>query len=286
MGRIVAGVVRLLPRVREEAGGQALARARSAPRAGAAEQRGRRTSARLRRLGLVGILRRLVALLALAAAVGAQAGVAPPPPPRSCATRATPTTRPACGPGRGAGCGPAASTSRSPTSRPHALETIYLRLWSNGVDGCDADAIEIWDLTGGSLGTPALDCTEVPVTLTKALAQGERATISMRLRITLPRRNDRFGYAGGLALVGTALPTLEVHDDLGWHHDAFEDLGESLLLGDRPLSGHAGGRPRPGHADDGDPGVEPRTWTTAWWPAPTPPPMCGTSPGRRGAWSR
>ena len=32
------------------------------------------------------------------------------------------------------------------------LGTIYLRLWSNGVDGCDADAIEIWDLTGGSLG--------------------------------------------------------------------------------------------------------------------------------------
>ena len=50
----------------------------------------------------------------------------------------------------------------------------------------------------------------------------------MRLRITLPRRNDRFGYAGGLALVGTALPTLEVHDDQGWHHDAFEDLGESF----------------------------------------------------------
>jgi hypothetical protein len=108
------------------------------------------------------------------------------------------------------------------------LSTIYLRLWSNGVDGCAADAIEIWGLTGGSLGTPALDCTEVPVTLIPALAPGERATLSMRLRITLPRRSDRFGYAGGLALVGTALPTLEVHDDEGWHHDPFEDLGESF----------------------------------------------------------
>jgi hypothetical protein len=66
------------------------------------------------------------------------------------------------------------------------------------------------------------------VTLSRALASGERTKISMRLRITLPRRNDRFGYAGGLALVGTALPTLEVHDDQGWHHDAFEDLGESF----------------------------------------------------------
>jgi hypothetical protein len=108
------------------------------------------------------------------------------------------------------------------------LRTIYLRLWSNGVDGCGAHAIEIWDLTGGTAGPTALACTEVPVTLGKALVTGERTTLSMRLRITLPWRSDRFGYAGGLALVGTALPTLEVHDDQGWHHDAFEDLGESF----------------------------------------------------------
>ncbi len=174
------------------------------------------------------MLRRLVALLALAAAVGSQAGVAP--------ASATDIVR---NPGDPyyearlrASLGGRVWTGRvniSFTNREAAdLETIYLRLWSNGVDGCAADALEIWDLTAGTAGPAALDCTEVPVTLTKALAQGERATISMRLRITLPRRNDRFGYAGGLALVGTALPTLEVHDDLGWHHDAFEDLGESF----------------------------------------------------------
>jgi hypothetical protein len=108
------------------------------------------------------------------------------------------------------------------------LGTIYLRLWSNGVYGCGAGAIQIWDLTGGNMGAPALDCTEIPVTLAKTLAQGERATLSMQLRITLPWLKDRFGYSGGLALVGTALPTLEVHDDQGWHHDPFEDLGESF----------------------------------------------------------
>jgi hypothetical protein len=108
-----------------------------------------------------------------------------------------------------------------------ALRQIYLRLWSNGVDGCGAPAITVSDLEGG-VKSPGLDCTEVVVTLVKSLAQGERGTIAMQVRIVLPRRSDRFGFAGGLALAGTALPTLEVHDDLGWHHDAFEDLGESF----------------------------------------------------------
>ncbi len=176
----------------------------------------------------MGIVRRLVALLVLAAAVGAPVGAAtaasavvvrnPGDPYYEARLRASQGGRVWTG-----------RINISFTNLETApLGTIYLRLWSNGVDGCDAGAIEVWDLTGGTAGSAALDCTEIPVTLAKALVQGERTTLSMRLRITLPRRNDRFGYAGGLALVGTALPTLEVHDDRGWHHDAFEDLGESF----------------------------------------------------------
>ena len=56
----------------------------------------------------------------------------------------------------------------------------------------------------------------------------------MDVTIDLPARNDRFGYHGGLALMGTALPTLAIHDDLGWHLDPFVDLGESFysIVGD------------------------------------------------------
>jgi hypothetical protein len=109
------------------------------------------------------------------------------------------------------------------------LSTLYLRLWSNGVVGCGGaqDSIEITAMQGGSF-TEALDCTEVEVTLDSPLAQGGRTTISFDLRIEVPPRNDRFGYHRGLTLLGTALPTLEVHDDQGWHHDPFIDLGESF----------------------------------------------------------
>jgi Peptidase family M1 domain len=108
------------------------------------------------------------------------------------------------------------------------LTTIWLRLWSNGVKGCRAQAIAIAKLRGGIAGGLSRSCTALPVHLESPLAQGATATISMRVTIDLPKRNDRFGYHGGLALAGTALPTLAIHDDLGWHLDPFVDLGESF----------------------------------------------------------
>ncbi|HEY6566368.1 MAG TPA: M1 family metallopeptidase [Actinomycetota bacterium] len=112
---------------------------------------------------------------------------------------------------------------------PAPLSTLYLRVWSNGVVGCGGsqDSITVSAMQGGSF-TEALDCTELEVALPSPLAQGERTTISFDLRIEVPERNDRFGYHNGLALVGTAIPTLEVHDDDGWHPDPFIDLGESF----------------------------------------------------------
>ena len=78
------------------------------------------------------------------------------------------------------------------------------------------------------------DCTALPVVLDSPVPQEAEATISMRVAIDLPQKNDRFGYHGGLALLGTALPTLAIHDDLGWHLDPFVDLGESFysIVGD------------------------------------------------------
>ena len=114
------------------------------------------------------------------------------------------------------------------------LATIWLRLWSNGVVGCDPQAIAVAGMHGGTPGDLSHRCTALPIDLDTPVAQGAEATISMRVTIDLPRKNDRFGYHGGLALMGTALPTLAVHDDLGWHLDPFVDLGESFysIVGD------------------------------------------------------
>lgn len=118
------------------------------------------------------------------------------------------------------------------------LTTIWLRVWSNGVKGCGVRAITVTEMRGGIAGDLSRRCTAFPVDLDAPLAQGGEATISMRVTIDLPKKNDRFGYHGGLALLGTALPTLAIHDDLGWHLDPFVDLGESFysIVGDYQVS--------------------------------------------------
>jgi hypothetical protein len=119
------------------------------------------------------------------------------------------------------------------------LSVIYLRLWSNGVHGCQPNLpIQIANVVGGTAHAPSNGCTVVRVDLTTPVAAGARTQIGMDVRIQVPQANDRFGYWDGLALFGTALPTLAIRDDTGWHLDPFVDLGESFysLVGDYRVS--------------------------------------------------
>ena len=49
----------------------------------------------------------------------------------------------------------------------------------------------------------------------------------MDVSIAVPERRDRFGYYDGAAMLGSALPTLAIHDAAGWHLDPYNDMGES-----------------------------------------------------------
>jgi len=107
------------------------------------------------------------------------------------------------------------------------LPTIWLRLWSNGIAGCGKQAIVVSNITGGSGGTLTRSCSALPITLAKPLAPGATATIGMQVAIHVPLHQDRFGYYEGVAMLGSALPTLAIHDAAGWHLDPYADLGES-----------------------------------------------------------
>jgi hypothetical protein len=109
------------------------------------------------------------------------------------------------------------------------LVDLWIRLWSNGVNGCGAQAIDATLTAGGTQeGALRADCTDMHVTLAAPVAQGNDGSLTMDLRIAVPPKNDRFGYVDGLTYVGTALPTLAIHDDDGWHIDPFIDIGESF----------------------------------------------------------
>src|SRR4051812_21732920 len=107
------------------------------------------------------------------------------------------------------------------------LNKVWLRLWSNGVVGCSAPAIQVSNVSGGVVGSLSRACTALPVTMDHALAPGATTSISMDVSIDVPERRDRFGYYDGAAMLGSALPTLAVHDAAGWHLDRYNDMGES-----------------------------------------------------------
>ena len=108
------------------------------------------------------------------------------------------------------------------------LDHVYLRAWSNGVQGCDPLAIDVRNVTGGTADPLAQRCTTLRIGLNQPVAEGERGEIDFDLTIRVPVRNDRFGHVAGLSMLGSALPVLAVHDDAGWNLPPFVDLGESF----------------------------------------------------------
>ena len=115
------------------------------------------------------------------------------------------------------------------TSSGVSLSRIWLRLWDNGIQGCQPTLpIQVSNVTGGTAGSLSVDCTALPVDLSTPLPPGGTATIGFDLAILVPNRNDRFGRIGSEVLVGNALPVLAIQDDLGVHLDPYTAFGESF----------------------------------------------------------
>jgi hypothetical protein len=114
----------------------------------------------------------------------------------------------------------------NPGSAP--LQTIWLRLWPNGILGCSGPLPIVADVTAGGTASPLeVDCTTLPIALDVAVPPGGTGQVGLSLAIEVPQRNDRFGWANGIAYLGSALPAVAIVDDGGPHLDPYSDLGES-----------------------------------------------------------
>jgi hypothetical protein len=112
---------------------------------------------------------------------------------------------------------------------PDPLKKVWLRLWDNGLSGCDKPLpIRVAHLKGGTAGDLSVDCTALPVILASPVKEGDTATLSFALTITTPDINWRFGRIGSMALLGNAIPVLAIHDNLGWHLEPYTANGESF----------------------------------------------------------
>ena len=83
--------------------------------------------------------------------------------------------------------------------------------------------------TGGSFGPYELRCTVREVHLDDPLAPAASTTIGMDIEISLPKRNDRFGWTAPVAYAGTAIPVLAAETGGGLHLDPYTDTGESYF---------------------------------------------------------
>jgi hypothetical protein len=109
------------------------------------------------------------------------------------------------------------------------MDEVWLRLWPNGIEGCAGSLpVRTSGMEGGVAGDLQVGCTALPVTLDEPVPGGGTGEIRFRIAIEVPHRNDRFGWANGLAFMGSALPALAISDANGTHLDPYSDLGESF----------------------------------------------------------
>jgi hypothetical protein len=108
------------------------------------------------------------------------------------------------------------------------LARVYLRLWDNGITGCQRPGIRVTALQGGTGGALTTSCTVLPVDLDTPVAPGARGSLSFDVAIEVPKRNDRFGRISREVLVGNAIPLLAIQDGAGWHLDPYTAHGESF----------------------------------------------------------
>jgi peptidase M1-like protein len=111
---------------------------------------------------------------------------------------------------------------------PGALDRVWLRLWANGPDRCRPRAIDVRVEAPARAGAERERCSALEVLLPAPVAPGARSSISLRFTVRVRHKDDRFGHAGHISLLGNVIPVLAVQDDRGLHLEPYSGGGESF----------------------------------------------------------
>jgi hypothetical protein len=108
------------------------------------------------------------------------------------------------------------------------LDTIWVRLWGNGGNGCRTPRpVRIAAVAGATAGAPAVFCSAVPLRLDAALAPGARGTVTLDVDIRAPGHPGRFGRRDALALFSNAIPALAHLERGAFRLDRYFPEGEA-----------------------------------------------------------
>src|SRR4051794_603424 len=111
---------------------------------------------------------------------------------------------------------------------PAPLPAVWLRAWANAFGGCSVARARVTIRAGGTLGARRRRCTALEVRLPRPLVPGAETTIALQVRVTAPRRPDRFGRFHGASYFGNAIPILAVADGRGFELPPYTFAGESF----------------------------------------------------------
>jgi peptidase M1-like protein len=111
---------------------------------------------------------------------------------------------------------------------PASIDRVWLRLWANGPDRCKPRRIRVEIEAPATAGSERVRCSALEVRLAAPVAAGASGTVSLRFRVQVRRRADRFGRLGPTALLGNVIPVLAVTDGRGLHLEPYSGFGESF----------------------------------------------------------
>jgi hypothetical protein len=109
---------------------------------------------------------------------------------------------------------------------PRALSTVWLRVWPNGYGSCAQRWAHVTVVRGGRNAGWKVGCTALRVRLGRPVGVGRSGAVSVRLRVQVPHKVNRFGQDSVAVYLGNALPLLAVTDSSGPKLEPYTDLGD------------------------------------------------------------
>jgi Peptidase family M1 domain len=109
---------------------------------------------------------------------------------------------------------------------PRSLSSVWVRVWPNGYGSCSKPWARVTVARGGHVAAQRVGCTALRVRLARAVPAGSSAAFTLRLRVAVPKKPDRFGRERGVAYLGNALPLLDVQGPSGVSLEPYTSIGD------------------------------------------------------------
>ncbi len=109
-----------------------------------------------------------------------------------------------------------------------ALPDLYLRLYPNARHYAEGELAVEKVMVNGQEGQFRVDGTILEVHLAEPLPPEKQVELNLDFVVTVPHRDDRFGYYEGVMALGHWYPMMAVYDDEGWNLDPYVEMGDAF----------------------------------------------------------